>query len=269
MSETRPLILIVDDEKEIIEVLKEHFKERNCEAIATQDPATVVDKLKNFHVTLMLLDLKMRKLSGFEVLDKIREAGMMLPPTLIVTGFFPKYKDQLAQYGIEERDVIKKPFRFETIEAHINRKLGQQVLPSEVGSRYEDKIYGKNRCRIGMVEDEEDILDFFTEFFTERNYRVSSFKNGREALEALKKNPADILMVDIKLPGISGDQLIEELSKTPKPPHMIAISADPPDPAMEERLKRSGCRDYLTKPLDTFALIEKVKTIALEKGLLG
>lgn len=269
MNEARPLILIVDDEREIIEVLKEHFRERNCEAIATQDSTTVVEKLKNFQVALMILDLKMRELDGFQVLDKIRKAGIVLPPTLIITGFLPEYREKLGQYGIDEKDVIKKPFTYETIESHINRKLGRQILPAEVGSKYEDKIYEKNRCRIGVVEDEEDILNFFSEVFGERNYKVSCFKNGREAFEALKKNPTDILLVDIKLPGMSGDGLIEGLSKTLNPPHMVAISADPPDQLMAERLKRSGCKDYLTKPLDTFELIEKLKTIAIEKGLLG
>jgi len=269
VNETRPLILIVDDEKEIIDVLSEHFKDRNCQTIATQDPATVVDKLKNFQVSLMLLDLKMRKLSGFDVLDKIKEAGIKFPPTLIITGFLPKYRDQLAQYGIEEKDVIAKPFRFEVIETHINRKLGQQILPSEVGTKYEDKIYEKNRCRIGFVEDEEDVLSFFSDFFGERNYKVSCFRNGSTAFDSLKDNPVDILLVDIKLPGMRGDKLIEELSKRPHPPYMIAISADPPYDEVESRLKQAGCRDFITKPLEVIELIERVKTIAIQKGLLG
>lgn len=261
--------MIVDDEKEIIEVLKEHFKERNCEAIATQDSTTVVDKLKNFQVALMILDLKMRELDGFQVLDKIRKTGIKLPPTLIISGFLPEYREKLSQYGIDEKDVIKKPFTYETIEGRINQKLGRQILTAEVGSKYEDKIYEKNRCRIGVVEDEEDILHFFSEVFGERNYKVSCFKDGREAFEALKKDPPDILIVDIKLPGMAGDRVIEELAKTPNPPAMIAISADSPDEALGSRLKHHGCKDYLTKPLDTFELIEKIKTVAIEKGLLG
>jgi len=268
-KETRPLILIVDDEKEIIEVLKEYFKERNCEAIATQDSLTVVDKLKHFRVALMILDLKMRELDGFQVLDKIRKEGIQLPPTLLITGFLPEYQERLGQYGIDETDIIRKPFTCETIEGHINRKLGRQIVPSEAERRQGDKIYEKNRCRIGVVEDEEDILEFFSEVFGERNYKVTCFKNGKEALDALKKNPTDILLVDIKLPGMRGDRLIEELSKTPRPPRMIAISADLPDPDLEERLMRFGCRDCLTKPLDTFELIEKLKVIAIQKGLLG
>ncbi len=269
MTKERHTILVVDDDQEIIDLLTDHFKRRNCETIATQDPVSVVDKLRHFAVKLMLLDLKMRRLDGFEVLDKIKQAGLTLPPTIIITGFLPKYKERLEAHGIHLKDVVTKPFTFEDLESSINAKLGAQVVTSEVGSEYEDRIYKKNRCRIGLVEDEEDILEHFTDFFKERNYQVFCFKNGQVAFEALKKDPVDILFVDIKLPGMQGDRLIEELAKTAHSSTMIPISADPLPDGMEARLKKTGCERFIAKPFDIVELIELVKTIAVEKGLLG
>lgn len=269
MSDTRHTILIVDDEQEIIDVLKEHFKQRNCETIATCDSLTVVDKLRNFQVKLMLLDLKMRQLDGFDVLDKIRQAGLPLPPTIIMTGFFGKYKDKLENHGIAAADVITKPFRFDTIESMINRKLGQQIISDEVGSEYENKIYKNNRCRIAIVEDENDVLKDFQELFEERNYKVFCFNNGSQAFESLKKEPVDVALVDIKLPGMQGDQLIRELGKTSNSPYMIAMSADPLPSEMKVRVNSAGCTEFISKPFDVAEIIERVKTIAVEKGLLG
>lgn len=269
MSLERYTVLIVDDDEEIIDLLKDHFKKRNCEAIATADPVTVVDKLRNFAIKLMLLDLKMQKLNGFEVLDKIKKAGITLPPTIIITGHLPKYQDQLKDYGIDIHDVVTKPFNFEAMEQCINKKLGSQIVTAEVGSEYEDVIYEKNQCRLGFVEDEEDVLEHFAEFFKERNYEVSCFNNGTKAFESLKTERVDILFVDIKLPGMQGDQLMEELSKLPNPPYMIPVSADPMTGGIMERLKAIGCKDFIAKPFDIIELIELVKTIALEKKLLG
>lgn len=269
MSLDRYAVLIVDDDEEIIDLLKDHFKKRNCEAIATDDPLTVVDKLKDFSIKLMLLDLKMQKLNGFEVLDKIKKAGVSLPPTIIITGHLSKYQEQLKDYGIDAQDVVTKPFNFEAMEQCINKKLGSQIVAAEVGSEYEDVIYKKNRCRLGFVEDEEDVLEYFSEFFKERNYKVSCFNNGTEAFESLKRERVDILFVDIKLPGMQGDRLMEELSKLPDPPYMIPVSADSMADAMADRLKASGCKHFIAKPFDIVELIEVVKTIALEKKLLG
>ncbi len=269
MAENRHTILIVDDDIEIVDVLKDHFKQRNCETITTTDPAAVIDKLRNFSIKLMLLDLKMKRLDGFDVLDKIKEAALDLPPTLIMTGHLPKYKDRLEHYGIREEDVVTKPFTFDLIERRINRKLGRQIVSSEVGSEYEDKIYQKNRCRIAFVEDEKDVLDYLAEFFGERHYKISCYKNGSQALEGLKKNPADIVLVDIKLPGLAGDKLMEELKREASPPTMIPISADPLSKEMEARLKSLNCKDFISKPFDVVELIEQIKTLAIEKGLLG
>lgn len=269
MSETRYTILIVDDDEEVINLLNDHFKKRNCETIATADPATVVAKLKSFAVKLMLLDLKMTKLDGFQVLDKIKQAGLPLPPTIIITGFLAKYEDKLKTYGIDLNDVVTKPFKFQVLEDSINRKLGSQVITAEVGSEYEGKIYEKNRCRVGFVEDEEDLVKDLAEFFKERNYNVSCFTNGTVALETLRKKPLDILFVDIKLPGIQGDQLIAELSKAENHPYMIPISADPLPDDMRKKLEDFGCKEFIEKPFDIVQLIELVKTIAIDKKLLG
>jgi DNA-binding response OmpR family regulator len=194
---------------------------------------------------------------------------LQLPPTIIITGHLSKYQDVLAKYHISLDDVVEKPLTFEILEERINKKLGEQMLPEEVGSEYENKIYQNNRCRIGFVEDEADLVKDLTEFFTERKYKVSCFKNGVTALEALKANPVDILFVDIKLPGIQGDELIEELSKLPNAPFMIPMSADPLPDGMQERLSDLKCGDFMEKPFDLIELIERVKTIAIKKGLLG
>lgn len=269
MSAVRQTILVVDDDEEVIDLLASHFKKRNAETIATADPATVVDKLKNFSISLMLLDLKMRRLDGFEVLEKIKEASLSLPPTLVITGYLPKYLDRLKAHGIHPEDVITKPFDFDVLEAVINRKLGEPIVASGAGSEYEDKLYQKNRCTIGFVEDEEDLLETLSGFFKERNYTVFSFKDGLSALKALRRKPVDILLVDIKLPGLSGDQLIAEIAKLPKRPHMLPMSADPLPPEMAAKLKGFGCGEFVEKPFDIAQIIERIKTIAVKKGLLG
>ena len=50
MNETRYTVLVVDDDEEIVDLLKDHFRKRNCETIATTDPLMVIDKLQNFAI---------------------------------------------------------------------------------------------------------------------------------------------------------------------------------------------------------------------------
>jgi len=266
--EPRPLILIVDDEREIIELLQDHFEKLNCETIATADPTTVIDKLRNFSVRLMLLDLKMRKLDGIAVLDRIIEAGLALPPTMIMTGYLPRYIDELKRHGISTNDVVTKPFRFEEMENVIKRKLGQSIVCQ--GVRIEDKIYEKNRCVIGFVEDEPDILDVLEDIFGRRNYQVRCFSNGVMAFEALKTEPVDILLVDMKLGGrIQGNELILALSKLPNPPYMIPMSANDLPEDVEAEFHKIGCKDFISKPFYMADVMDLAEKIALERKLIG
>ena len=267
--EQRAVVLIVDDDEEIIEILKDHFRKRNCEAIAITDSTAVVSHLRNFSVELMLLDLKMRKLDGFEVLDKIRQAGMHIPPTVIITGHLPKYQDRLKSYGISMKDVVTKPFDFDVMEKAINRKLGVSILTAEVGSEYEDALYTRNRCRIAFVEDEPELLRYFEEFFKERNYRVFGYTDGKAAQQGIRKDPVDIAVIDIKLPGLNGDALIEDLSTLRPAPYMIPVSADPLSKEDDKRLQKLGAHPALSKPFDVAELIELIKTLAIERKLLG
>ena len=269
MAPERYTVLIVDDDEEIIDVLREHFHERNFEVISTTDPLKVVEVLHAFRTRLLVLDIKMRNLDGFGVLEKIKGTGLHLPPTIIITGFFPKYKDRLERYGINESDIVKKPFSFDALEEAIDRKLGKQVSPAGPEKEYEDELYKKNRCVIGCVEDEEDVLEYFPRFFEERNYQVLCYRNGTAAFEALQKRKVDILFVDIKLPGMQGDRIIEQLSQRPNPPYMIPISADWFAGDLKARLAAAGCKDFISKPFDVIELIALVKTVALERKLLG
>ncbi|MFZ5802794.1 MAG: response regulator [Candidatus Omnitrophota bacterium] len=266
---SRDTILIVDDDVEIVDLLKDHFKKRGCEVISTLDSQAVVETLQNFNVRLMLLDLKMRVMDGFDVLDRVRKQKIALPPTIVITGFLPKYQDQLKRYGIAREDVLCKPFNFDELERFIVRKLGREILVSEVGTEYEAEIYKRNRCHIGIVEDEADVLRCLAEFFFERNYKVSCFRNAGEALDYLTKGRVDIMIIDIKLPGMSGDELAEKIVQMGDPPALIPISAAFTPPDLLRKMESLGCEKFLSKPFDVAEVIEYVKTIAVRKKLLG
>ncbi|PIQ87544.1 MAG: hypothetical protein COV74_00285 [Candidatus Omnitrophica bacterium CG11_big_fil_rev_8_21_14_0_20_45_26] len=267
MRDSRFCVLIVDDDEEMIAVLKDQFKQRHIEVVATTDPTTVVNKLRNFSVKLMLLDLKMRKLSGFEVLEKIKESGLSMPPTIILTGYLPKYADKLKAHNIKLDDVVTKPFDFEVLENRISAKIGSEISPPDDGP--DEDLYEKNHCRVAFVEDEPDLMEDLAAFFREKNYDVRCFGDGLEALEGLRKEAVDILFVDIKLPRMSGDELITELVKLPNPPYMIPLSADPIPDETRKKLEELNCSVCVQKPYSIDRLLDLVKNIAVSKGLLG
>lgn len=263
-------ILIVDDDKTVIEQLLAHFRRRNYEPIATANPTIVEQTLQTFRVDLILLDLRMERLNGYEVLKKLREQKISTP-VLIITAYFKDEKERLRKVGITDEDVIQKPFQdFSKIEAVISRKLNKVVVPQEVSSDYEDEIYYDNRTKIVLIDDEPDLNDFLKEVLEERKYQVYVFAKGDEALEFILNNECHVLIVDMKIPGISGDKLIQQALEKKPFLKIIPISASYA-PEMQQLLAKVGFdpETLISKPFDLPTLVEKIKVLATEAGTLG
>jgi two-component system sensor histidine kinase ChiS len=67
--------------------------------------------------------------------------------------------------------------------------------------------------RILVADDEVHMRQVVTMFLERAGYRVETAGNGKEALDAILKSPPDVLLTDIKMPRMTGQQLCEELQK--------------------------------------------------------
>jgi DNA-binding response OmpR family regulator len=218
---------------------------------------------------LLVLDLKMRRLDGFEVLNQIHKEGIKVE-TIIITGFLPEYEDRLKKYRISHEDVVTKPFGdFSKMEIAINRKLGKVVAPTEVGSEYEDNIYLENQCKVVLVDDEAEMTEMLKEVLEERNYQVSVFNRGDDALAYILDDKCHIAVVDMKIPGVAGDQLIQKVRAAKPQLKIIPISAAY-EQEMRDRLQKIGFDPdgLVTKPFNLPSLIERIKVLAIETGTL-
>lgn len=99
-----------------------------------------------------------------------------------------------------------------------------------------------------VVDDEPEICDFLKSFFEERDYQVERATYGQQALELVEKTRPEVVLLDIKMPGMSGIQVLEQIKK--KYPHtkVIMVTALETREKIEECL-RLGADNYITKPL--------------------
>ncbi|MBP8626339.1 MAG: response regulator [Syntrophorhabdales bacterium] len=79
--------------------------------------------------------------------------------------------------------------------------------------------------RILVVDDEENIRILFKEELEEEGYRIELASNGYEAIEKVRQTPFDLVVLDIKMPGLDGIQTLNEIKKINKDQHVILCSA--------------------------------------------
>lgn len=113
-------ILIADDEKEIIELMTLYLENEQYQVIEAYDGIEALEKLAKHKVDLVILDVMMPKLDGFNVLKKIRETYQM--PVLMLSA---KSEDvnKILGLGLGADDYIAKPFNPLEVVARVNAQL--------------------------------------------------------------------------------------------------------------------------------------------------
>jgi len=113
------------------------------------------------------------------------------------------------------------------------------------------------RIKILLVDDEKDFVDVLAERLENRGFQVRTAGNGAEALTALKEEQADVVILDVLMPGMGGMEALEEIKKlSPLVEVMMLTGHATIDTAIDGL--RLGAYDYLMKPTDTDDLVAKI-----------
>jgi FixJ family two-component response regulator len=115
-----------------------------------------------------------------------------------------------------------------------------------------------------IVDDDDDVLDSLGTLFIARRYRVQTFSSGESFLSAADTASAGCVVLDVRMGGISGLQVFEELHRLHSPLLVILLSGHL-DVPIAKNYTRKGAFDCLEKPVDENVLIETVH-LAMNKS---
>ena len=103
--------------------------------------------------------------------------------------------------------------------------------------------------RMLIIEDEPDIQACLQDFFSARGFSVVTAFSGEEALERLAQGPAEVILLDIMLPGISGMEVLRRIKILSPRTKVIMVTALS-HPQLRFQAEASGASGYITKPFD-------------------
>lgn len=123
----RPLILIADDDSELRSMLKAHFGTKDCDVVEAIDGADALEKILIHHPNLVVLDVMMPELTGWEICKYIKERGDMFAHTgvLMLTGI-GAINNELTSPLFGADDYIDKPFAFSELEYKVRKVLSDK-----------------------------------------------------------------------------------------------------------------------------------------------
>lgn len=119
---------------------------------------------------------------------------------------------------------------------------------------------GRKDFRVMVVDDERIVRDSLRDWLEDVGFGVETASSGPEALERLDQDPCDLMLVDIKMPGMDGVEVLRRAREAHPDLTVIMITAYATVDTAVEAMK-IGAMDYLTKPFDPETLVPMVETV--------
>jgi CheY-like chemotaxis protein len=214
----------------------------------------------------MVLDLKLKKQSGFKLLERIRgDEALRDLPIIVYTGRDLTREEDRQLRDLSASIIVKDARSPERLldETALFLHRVESRMPAEKRRMLEqlhasDEVFkGK---RVLVVDDDVRNVFALTSLLEGHGMVVSYAENGREGIEALEREAFDLVLMDVMMPEMDGyetTQAIRERDEWRGLP-IIALTAK----AMKgdrERSIASGASDYITKPVDAEQLLSLMR----------
>jgi DNA-binding response OmpR family regulator len=206
--------LIVDDEEGISKQLQRELRKGGYGADYTTSSVGVVEKLRDYE--LLLLDLRMPKIDGLTLLKKIREAQLDLE-LIIISGYGDENK-AIEAIRLGAIDYLCKPISLAELQTAIFRVQQKQAAEEKRALEY----------HILIVDDEKDLCTYIKRELDKEGYKVAVAYDGPDGLDYFKRDHVDVVITDIKMPGMSGLEMLRKCNEITNDFYQLSLQVTAP-----------------------------------------
>jgi len=111
--------------------------------------------------------------------------------------------------------------------------------------------------RIVAIDDEAEFIDMLESYFGLRGYEINAAVRGAKGIELVKEKTPDVVLMDLKMPGIDGDEVLKLLKSMNPSPKVIFITAYDDGGKTKARLLKMGAYACLDKPISSLRDLEE------------
>jgi DNA-binding response OmpR family regulator len=244
-------LLTVDDEMGICEQIRDTFSGLDYEVLMATSGKEAMAIVKKERPEIVFLDIRMEGVDGLEVLRQIKDFDPAIKVIMLSIASDPDTQNKAKLLGAS--GFIKKPFF-------------DKALVDEVIMKINEMSKEREPARILIADDEDDIRDAIRNFL-QGHFECLIFEasNGTQALELLKKEKFDLVLLDIRMPGISGMDIIKEKGKMAYKPHIWVVTGFDSEEVAHKVIK-AGADDYIPKPFSLRLLDKKMRDFLVSIG---
>jgi DNA-binding NtrC family response regulator len=125
----------------------------------------------------------------------------------------------------------------------------------------------KENARVLVVDDEPMVCVALTNWLQEESYLAKAVHDGPQAIAAVREETWDIVLLDLRMPGMDGMEVLKQIREIAPPSVVIIMTAYASIPSAVQAMK-DGAYDYIVKPLDVDQLTRMLKRIVEHQQLI-
>jgi len=273
--------LLVDDVKMNLEILSRLLATTGLEVTCVDDGFEAVAELERaWHrgkpYDIIFLDQMMPGLSGEGLAQRVRSVAGLAETKMVMVSSGGRYSLGAAATRLLDA-VLEKPVRqHELLDAlvslysHAPDEAAQAKpaarLAASAGAKPKDPVTKGRTLRILLAEDNKFNQQFATALLRKAGYDVETAENGHQAVDAVRRNDYDVVLMDVQMPELDGVHATQQIRALAPPKNrvpIIVLTAHAMTGAKEQYLK-AGMDDYVSKPIQPEILLGKLAKYAVE-----
>jgi CheY-like chemotaxis protein len=230
--------MIVDDDVDLAESLAEMLELQGHTVQVASNGQEAVERHRKGDFDITFMDVRMPVMNGVDSFFAIR-ALRPNAKVVLMTGYEESIVAKALAAGA--LGLLTKPFKIE------------ELL---------DKLDDATRPIVLVADDDPDFVASLSELLSVHGYDSAVAATGAEAVERVKNGPVGVLILDLRLPIMSGLEVYEELRKRGNPPPTIIVTGHAADAQDSlDALRALTVSDCLEKPVDPAILISKIRRL--------
>ncbi len=259
----RKRLLVVEDNEVERQGIVELLSHGNVDIVTAESGAEAWETLRSEKFDCMVLDLRLPDISGFELLERIRQdSDLQELPIVVFTGKDLTSADEVQLARMAESVVVKgvqSPERLLDETSLFLHLVTGELSPTkqQMLERLHQSDEALRSKKVLVVDDDVRNIFALTSLLEQHGVRVISAETGKDAISLLNEDEAiDAVLMDIMMPEMDGYETMRRIRKDPK--HrllpILALTAK----AMKgdrEKCLEAGASDYIAKPVNTEELL--------------
>ncbi len=261
-------IAVIEDEEVLLDVLENKLKKEGFEVFSARDGQAGLELVRSVRPDIILLDVVMPKMDGFEVLSRLHgDAELSKIPVIIISNSGqPVEIEKALSMGVKDY-LIKAEFDPQEVLDKISHQLKATgrgpVSGAPQGGGPSGKGIDPKAFKVLLVEDDSFLRDLISQKLTKEGFQVLQAVDGEDGFRKATQEKPHIVLLDLILPGLDGFEVLKKIRADQGVSGMpVIILSNLGQKDDIEKGLRLGATDYLVKAHNTPGeIIDKIKSV--------